>query len=62
MIRGKAKVRPFLLHVLVPLQAMAGIGGLSISAKQTAIPKTQPARRIPPGVSTSPVSEADAAL
>jgi hypothetical protein len=38
MIRGKAKVRPFLLHVLVPLQVMAGIGGLSISAKQTAIP------------------------
>ena len=38
MIRGKAKVRSFLLNVLVPLHVMAEIGGLSISAKQTAIP------------------------
>src|SRR6266852_877917 len=31
MIRGKAKVRPFLLSLLVPLHVMAEIGGLSIS-------------------------------
>src|SRR5260370_13408402 len=38
MIRGKAKVRPFLLNVLVPLHVMAEIAGLSISVQQTAIP------------------------
>jgi hypothetical protein len=38
MIRGKARVRPFLLNVLVPLHVMAEIGGLSISVQQTAIP------------------------
>ena len=38
MIRGKARVRPFLLNVLVPLHVMAEVGGLSISVQQTAIP------------------------
>ena len=38
MIRGKGKVRPFLLNALVPLQVVAEIGGLSISVQQTAIP------------------------
>jgi hypothetical protein len=38
MIRGKAKVRPFLLNVLVLLHVMAEIAGLSISVQQTAIP------------------------
>jgi hypothetical protein len=30
MIRGKARVRPFLLNVLVPLHVMAEVAGLSI--------------------------------
>jgi hypothetical protein len=38
MIRGKEKVRPFLLNVVVPLHVMAEIGGLSISVQQTSIP------------------------
>jgi hypothetical protein len=38
MIRGKARVRPFLLNVLVPLHVMAEVGGLSISVQQTAVP------------------------
>ena len=38
MIRGKARVRPFLLNVLVPLHVMAEVAGLSISVQQTAIP------------------------
>jgi hypothetical protein len=38
MIRGKAKVRPFLLNLLVPLHVMAEIAGLSISVHQVAIP------------------------
>jgi hypothetical protein len=38
MIRGKAKVRPFLLNVLVPLHVMAEVAGLSISVQQTAVP------------------------
>jgi hypothetical protein len=38
MIRGKAKVRPFLLNVLVSLHEVAEIGGLSISVQETAIP------------------------
>jgi hypothetical protein len=38
MIRGKAKVRPFLLNVLVSLHVVAEIGGLSISVQETAIP------------------------
>src|SRR6202795_4853325 len=38
MIRGKAKVRPFLLNVLVPLHVMAEIARLSVSVQQTAVP------------------------
>ena len=38
MIHGKAKVRPFLLNVLVPLHVMAEVAGLSISVQQTAVP------------------------
>src|SRR5580692_4747560 len=38
MIRGKEKVRPFLLNLLVPLHVMAEVAGLSVSVQQTAIP------------------------
>jgi hypothetical protein len=38
MIRGKARVRAFLLNVLVPLHVMAEVAGLSVSVQQTAIP------------------------
>src|SRR6266478_427929 len=38
MIRGKAKVRTFLLNVLVPLHVLAEVSGLSISVQQTAVP------------------------
>jgi hypothetical protein len=38
MIRGKARVRPFLLNVLVPLHVMAEVAGLLISVQQTAVP------------------------
>ena len=38
MIRGKEKVRPFLLDLLVPLHVMAEVAGLSVSVQQTAIP------------------------
>jgi hypothetical protein len=38
MIRGKDKVRPFLLNLLVPLHVMAEVAGLSVSVQQTAIP------------------------
>ena len=38
MIRGKEKVRPFSLNVVMPLHVMAEIGGLSISVQQTSIP------------------------
>jgi hypothetical protein len=37
MIRGKARVRPFLLNILVPLHVMAEVAGLSISIQQTEI-------------------------
>jgi hypothetical protein len=37
MIRGKGKVRPFLLNLLVPLHVMAEVAGLSVSVQQTAI-------------------------
>ena len=37
-IRGKARVRPFLLNFLVPLHIMAEVAGLSVSVQQTAIP------------------------
>src|ERR1700719_1813911 len=39
MIRGKARVRAFLLNVLVPLHVMAEVAGLSISVQQTAVPR-----------------------
>src|SRR5260370_24822445 len=42
MIRGKARVRPFLLNVLVPLHVMAEVAGLSISVQQTAVPANTP--------------------
>jgi hypothetical protein len=38
IIRGKEKVRPFLLNLLVPLHVMAEVAGLSVSVQQTAIP------------------------
>ena len=38
-IRGKERVRPFLLNFLVPLHVMAEVAGLSISVQQTAIPR-----------------------
>jgi hypothetical protein len=38
MIRGKARVRPFLLNVLVPLHVMTEVAGLSVSVQQTAVP------------------------
>src|SRR5258707_9899877 len=38
VIRGKEKVRPFLLDLLVPLHVMAEVAGLSVSVQQTAIP------------------------
>lgn len=38
-IRGKAKIRPFLLNFLVPVHMMAEVAGLSISVQQTAVPR-----------------------
>ena len=38
-IRGKARVRPFLLNFLVPLHVMAEVAGLSTSVQQTAVPR-----------------------
>ena len=38
-IRGKERVRPFLLNFLVPLHVMAEVAGLSISVQQTEIPR-----------------------
>jgi len=38
IIRGKEKVRPFLLNLLVPLHVMAQVAGLSVSVQQTAVP------------------------
>jgi len=38
MIRGKAKVCPFLLDLLAPLHVMAEVAGLSVSVQQTAVP------------------------
>jgi hypothetical protein len=37
-IRGKAGVRSFIFGFLVPLHAMAEVGGVSISVRQTPIP------------------------
>ena len=38
-IRGKERVRPFLLNFLVPLHVMAEVAGLSISVQQTEVPQ-----------------------
>ena len=38
-IRGKGKVRPFLLNFLVPLHVMAEIAALSISVQLTEVPR-----------------------
>ena len=38
-IRGKARVRPFLLSFLVSLHVMAEVAGLSISVQQTEVPR-----------------------
>jgi len=38
-IRGKARVRPFLLSFLVPLHVMAEVAGLSISVQLTQVPR-----------------------
>ena len=38
-IRGKQRVRPFLLNFLVPLHVMAEVAGLSVSVQQTAVPR-----------------------
>jgi hypothetical protein len=38
IIRGKARIRPFLLNFLMPFHVMAEIGGLLVSIRQTAIP------------------------
>jgi hypothetical protein len=38
-IRGKGKVRPFLLNFLVPLHVMAEIAGLSISVQLSEVPR-----------------------
>jgi hypothetical protein len=38
-IRGKARIRPFLLKFLVPLHVMAEVAGLSISVQQAAVPR-----------------------
>jgi hypothetical protein len=38
-IRGKTRMRPFLLNFLVPLHVMAEVAGLSISVQQTALPR-----------------------
>jgi len=41
-IRGKERVRPFLLNFLVPLHVMAEVAGLSISVQQTEAPRDTP--------------------
>jgi hypothetical protein len=38
-IRGKARLRPFLLNFLAPLHAMAEVAGLSIALQQTEVPR-----------------------
>ena len=61
-IRGKERVRPFLLNFLVPLHAMAEVAGLSMSVQLTQALETAPTRHIPDGGSTSPASVEDGAL
>jgi hypothetical protein len=38
-IHGKERVRPFLLNFLVPLHVLAEVAGLSISVRQTEVPR-----------------------
>jgi len=38
-IRGKTRIRPFLLNFLVPLHVIAEVAGLSVSVQQTAVPR-----------------------
>jgi hypothetical protein len=38
-IRGKERVRPFLMNFLLPLHVMAEVAGLSISVQQTEVPR-----------------------
>jgi hypothetical protein len=38
-MRGKERVRPFLLNFLVPLHVMAEVAGLSIAVQQSAVPR-----------------------
>jgi hypothetical protein len=38
-IRGKERVRPFLLNFLVPLHVMAEVAGLSMSVRLTEVPR-----------------------
>jgi hypothetical protein len=38
-IRGKQRVRPFLLNFLAPLHAMAEVAGLSVSVQLTQVPR-----------------------
>jgi hypothetical protein len=46
MIRGKEKVRPFLLNLLVPLHVMAEVAGLSVSVPGDTANETHSAWRI----------------
>src|SRR5260370_32400174 len=38
-IRGKTRIRPFLLNFLVPLHVIAEVAGLSVSVQQAAVPR-----------------------
>src|SRR5260370_32299925 len=38
-IRGKTRIRPFLLNFLVPLHVIAEVAGLSVSVQQTVLPR-----------------------
>jgi hypothetical protein len=62
IIRGKEKVRLFLLNLLVPLHVMAEVAGLSDQFNRLRFLEIQPTRRIPHGGSTSPASGTNAAL
>ena len=39
IIRGKARIRPFLLNFLMPLHVMAEVAGLSMSVQLTQVPR-----------------------
>jgi hypothetical protein len=62
MMRGKAKVRPFLLNILMPLHVMAEGAGCRCQFSRPRFLKTRSTRRTPHGGSTSPASEANAVL